>query len=57
MREPSDRKGHDTPPPEVTKRGAKKPYRTPRLVTYGNLAQLALAKGGTKNDAGLASKA
>ena len=30
----------------------KRPYRTPRLVTYGNLRELALAKGGAKVDAG-----
>jgi hypothetical protein len=30
----------------------KTPYRTPRLVTYGNLRELALAKGGTKVDQG-----
>jgi hypothetical protein len=30
----------------------KRAYRTPRLVTYGNLRELALAKGGAKNDSG-----
>ena len=30
----------------------KRPYRAPRLITYGNLRELALAKGGMKNDAG-----
>jgi len=28
----------------------RKPYRTPRLVTYGELKDLALAKGGNKGD-------
>jgi hypothetical protein len=37
--------------------GRKRPYRTPRLVTYGNLRELALAKGGTKNDGGPAQPA
>ena len=32
--------------------GPKRPYRTPRLVTYGNLRELALAKGGAKGDGG-----
>ena len=33
----------------------KKPYRSPRLVVYGNLRRLTKitgAKGGTKNDGG-----
>jgi len=34
--------------PEQTKR----PYRTPRLITYGNLRELALAKGGVRGDGG-----
>ena len=28
----------------------KRPYRAPRLVTYGNLRELALAKGGPNAD-------
>jgi hypothetical protein len=28
----------------------KRPYRTPRLVTYGNLRELALTKGGLLAD-------
>ena len=40
------------PTPKEVSDGRKRPYRTPRLVTYGNLRELALAKGGTKNDAG-----
>jgi hypothetical protein len=31
---------------------AKRPYRSPRLTTYGNLREIALVKGGTKNDGG-----
>ena len=30
----------------------KRPYRAPRLITYGDLRELALAKGGSKNDPG-----
>jgi hypothetical protein len=30
----------------------KRPYRAPRLITYGNLRELALAKDGTKSDGG-----
>jgi hypothetical protein len=28
----------------------KRPYRPPRLITYGNLRQLALAKAGSASD-------
>lgn len=31
---------------------SKKTYRTPRLVTYGSLPELALAKGGSRADGG-----
>ena len=30
--------------------GGKKPYRTPRLVAYGNLRDITMAKGGLKQD-------
>jgi hypothetical protein len=30
----------------------KRSYRRPRLVMYGNLRELALAKGGAKGDGG-----
>jgi hypothetical protein len=30
----------------------RRPYRTPQLTTYGNLRELALAKGGAKGDGG-----
>lgn len=51
MRRPSEDQGnHKTPSRKESVPQAKKPYRSPRLVTYGNLPQLALAKGGTKND-------
>ena len=33
----------------------KRPYRTPRLVTYGNLRELTLAKAGSKSDGGAVS--
>jgi hypothetical protein len=31
---------------------ARRPYRSPSLVTYGDLVRLTLAKGGTKGDQG-----
>ena len=34
----------------VKPRPAKRPYRTPRLTTYGDLRKIALAKAGNKND-------
>lgn len=30
----------------------KRPFRTPRLTVYGNLIEIASAKGGTRNDGG-----
>jgi hypothetical protein len=33
-------------------RTAKKPYRPPRLVEYGDLRKITQAKGGMMNDAG-----
>lgn len=33
-----------------TKRPKKKPYRPPRLIAYGDLRTLTMAKGGTKGD-------
>jgi hypothetical protein len=30
--------------------GGRKPYRAPRLVEYGDLRKITLAKGGNKND-------
>jgi len=48
---PSDRRDDsDIRAREKPNESPKKPYRTPRMVTYGNLRQLALAKGGSKND-------
>lgn len=32
--------------------GKKKPYRPPRLVVYGDLRRLTMAKGGQKGDGG-----
>ena len=54
MRKPSDRHADGKTPERDARAGAsKKPYRPPRLVTYGNLSQLALTtKGGAKNDGG-----
>ena len=31
---------------------SKKTYRSPRLVVYGDLRRLTMAKGGTKGDGG-----
>jgi hypothetical protein len=36
--------------PQAPGEAAKKPYRAPRLVSYGSLPQLALAKGGNRAD-------
>ncbi len=36
-----------------TTRPAKKPYRPPRLLVYGDLRSLTTAKGGTKGDGGM----
>ena len=53
MRTPSDRPDNaDTRSREKPRASSKKPYRAPRMVTYGNLRQLALVKGGTKSDGG-----
>ena len=30
----------------------RKPYRTPRLVAYGNLRDITMVKGGLKSDGG-----
>ena len=35
-----------------TARPKKKTYRSPRLVVYGDLRRLTMAKGGDKGDAG-----
>ncbi len=35
-----------------TARTKKKTYRPPRLVVYGDLRRLTMAKGGTKTDGG-----
>jgi len=51
MRKPSDRRGNRTAPAGAgSKAPAKKPYRSPRLVTYGDLSKLAMAKGGATAD-------
>ena len=34
------------------KKPSKNPYRPPRLVVYGDLRSLTMAKGGTTGDAG-----
>jgi len=51
MRTPVDhRDDPETPAHEEQRKASKKPYRSPRLITYGNLRQLALVKGGTAQD-------
>lgn len=35
-----------------TEQPKKKPYRPPRLVVYGDLRRLTMAKGGTSADGG-----
>ncbi|HTM27272.1 MAG TPA: hypothetical protein VL225_18865 [Vicinamibacterales bacterium] len=53
MRRPSDDQADGkTPPREEPLRQARKPYRSPRLITYGKLPQLALVKGGARGDGG-----
>jgi hypothetical protein len=37
-------------PSDGSTKARKRPYRTPRLVTYGTLRELALQKAGNKND-------
>ena len=41
---------HDQP--ERKREDQKKPYRTPRLVAYGNLRDITMVKGGLKGDGG-----
>jgi hypothetical protein len=36
--------------PDAAASQPKRPYRTPRLVVYGRLNELALEKGGVKGD-------
>ena len=51
MHKPFEKKSD--PDPSVAERAAtesKKVYRTPRLVTYGNVRDLALGAGGGKSD-------
>jgi hypothetical protein len=43
-----DRHGEDLLNSQTPSR--KKPYRTPRLVAYGNLRDITMAKGGLKQD-------
>ena len=38
----SEQKGPET--------GSRKPYSTPRLIVYGNLQRLTMAKGGARSD-------
>ena len=39
----------DNMKPKTSGQG-KKPYRPPRLVVYGDLRRLTMAKGGTRSD-------
>jgi len=47
----SGRSTGDAPPAQ-----SKKPYRTPRLVIYGNLRDLSLGTGGGKGDGPIVPK-
>lgn len=47
-RKRGDRHGEDLLNSQTSSR--KKPYRTPRLVAYGNLRDITMAKGGLKQD-------
>jgi hypothetical protein len=38
--------------PESLTAPQKKPYRSPRLVVYGDLRQITMQKGGSMNDGG-----
>jgi len=38
-----------------TESKGKKPYRSPRLVKYGSLAQITRGGGGTRRDGGVGS--
>ena len=52
MRTPEDHGDSHDAEQQAPGGAARKPYRAPRLVTYGSLPQLALAKGGARNDGG-----
>ena len=55
MHDQPERKQEDRreePSPESLTPPHKKPYRTPRLVAYGHLRDITMAKGGAKGDGG-----
>ena len=43
-----DRHGEESPRSQTPPR--EKPYRTPRLVAYGNLRDITMVKGGLRQD-------
>ena len=43
--------GRDKMKPKTTNQ-TKKPYRSPRLVIYGDLRRLTMTKGGTQTETG-----
>ena len=49
-RKHGDRHGEDSPASQTPCR--RKPYRTPRLVAYGNLRDITKVKGGLRADGG-----
>ena len=46
------RRSSDKPSDRPSSSGAKKPYRAPRLIVYGDLREITKAKGGSKGDGG-----
>ena len=50
MRDKKPKPGGTTDPVETTASSPKKKYQAPRLVEYGDLRRIVMAKGGTTND-------
>jgi hypothetical protein len=48
-----DQEGTGEVPPVTKPARQKRPYRTPRLTSYGDFHKLTLAKGGTLGDTGV----
>jgi hypothetical protein len=52
MSQSGENRGHGELPPGAKRRRGRKPYRTPRLVVYGDLRRITGAKGGISTDGG-----
>ena len=55
MHDQPDQQGEDRRPehaPDSPTTAQRKPYRAPRLVVYGDLRRITMAKGGSANDGG-----